>query len=1209
MSCCGHNKPTVEVPNPMDALKQLWVCQAYGSADACNMPLTPKGIEPMYSFESEFVQSTLHKSDTSSPTSPCMGVISKEMMSLYGSPPFGNPTPKQLSELMNEGTIHASGFHALRDMISKCSGLAELQDLIHRHGVKWYVGNYNCVRSVFCTGMAIKGGLCSACMMVKSDARVTKRAVMKAENLSKYVASRPQWEDMSFVRNKDLVHSQLHLKLDLAAEETYRLRVKHKGMDKRMATTCDMLNNAKSRLLMLSQREEDIPEFLSVLHDAHHDGVLQSKGALVELLQAVADAMKSGRRHRRLTPVMQAFYSKLLVHGGQQVHDFVSSVLLGPDVRTTRRLTKGPMSEFMLGIKSEFFKEVRKLMCHWGIQDAPVFIGEDATALQPRLDTLVEGDHLYVMGFTGGKLEIKSKADLMHINNSNNLATSFYLFVVIPLVPGAPFIPLFVQLHDGTKNTFNCESITHTWHEVQNMARKEGMNLMGHVGDGDPRYRKAVYGMMMREVPSPAMAISVNHPFIQLVAPKVFNGDNHSFITTTIDYLHICWRLRVQGLAPGRCLIVFGMPASHSKILLHMRKEGGKSLNLKHADLDYHDKQNWAGVQRLFDFDVNSKTGEVKTKSTVRDAFKDDGDYYGLWMFLTLAHRFTGVFILKDRPVKEVLLDCGFCLAFLAYWKKGMTDIGVDTNIKENFLTSETFQDMVIALNSVVLMAKFFAMHHPTIKFDPSRLSSRFVEYMFQYLRIQGAGHNVKLSSLSALNKLRTYCAMLDMEGSNEVLPKEKSKRGMPKGKERVKADWNNQDTDYYPHEHQFMEAFNSGVSELQCLLKQSIDNGCVTYTPWDHFDQPDDIEAIAREYLLDVEKKADMQQWQDRFPSYKRQDDSGQPRTQLQIHSMPDEGEEGLPNPPDVDESIGCIAMPLLPSDVASDDEEQDVLDEDEDIITGAGIGGEIGGMHAHVTRRKDMLTKQEDTLVRARIAMESVMQAQDVDDGVTYDVMQSEEMDEKHTFNRLVRLTRADVSLINGQFGRQGTDRVAGRFMQFKLRDITEMAFASNEYYADDDFVAVMFSVKVTTRVNERQLTTNTDRLFFGVIEKCLYRSGNKVENISLVHCDDPKGEFKVRFLDPLMTADGKKQRRESGNNGRLQFELPLIAREGVSNKVTCENIVSVVRLDLSNRVYYLNRQDEKVVVSYFNKWTKAKSPAAKTNLQKEKPKGRIG
>jgi hypothetical protein len=59
--------------------------------------------------------------------------------------------------------------------------------------------------------------------------------------------------------------------------------------------------------------------------------------------------------------------------------------------------------------------------------------------------------------------------------------------------------------------------------------------------------------------------------------------------------------------------------------------------------------------------------------------------------------------------------------------------------LKDNFLTEETYRDMLASCMAVVLAAQFHRrMCEETgvnLPWEPSRLSSRFNEYVFQFLR------------------------------------------------------------------------------------------------------------------------------------------------------------------------------------------------------------------------------------------------------------------------------------------------------------------------------------------------------------------------------------------------------------------------------------------------------------------------------------------
>jgi hypothetical protein len=189
-----------------------------------------------------------------------------------------------------------------------------------------------------------------------------------------------------------------------------------------------------------------------------------------------------------------------------------------------------------------------------------------------------------------------------------------------------------------------------------------------------------------------------------------------------------------------------------------------------------------------------------------------------------------------------------------------------------------------------------------------------------------------------------------------------------------------------------------------------------------------------------------------------------------------------------------------------------------------------------------------------------------------------------------------------------------VAGRFKPCELRDISGSAFKSNEYYTDDDFVAVIFDVPTPTMGKGGRCTTvMVSTVFYGVIEKMVYAAeGKRQENIFLLHCDDKNGLLRIRFLEEVKN-DRNEQKRENvrGKKGKggLLFSLPLAAKDGVSDKVTVESVICVVDLQLKKeeRVYVLKPQDEQVVKAFHTRWKAAKSDADREGIRKARPKMR--
>lgn len=113
-----------------------------------------------------------------------------------------------------------------------------------------------------------------------------------------------------------------------------------------------------------------------------------------------------------------------------------------------------------------------------------------------------------------------------------------------------------------------------------------------------------------------------------------------------------------------------------------------------------------------------------------------------------------------------------------------------------NMITRETSQDVLSSCMMMILAVKLFREHYNTVKFEPSRMSSRFSEYVFQLLRSVTKTSN-KVDAAQFTHIIRAYFVGLDTQTSTD-LPAMKSKRGQPHSLERC-ASWNSQPADYYP--------------------------------------------------------------------------------------------------------------------------------------------------------------------------------------------------------------------------------------------------------------------------------------------------------------------------------------------------------------------------------------------------------------------------
>ena len=72
------------------------------------------------------------------------------------------------------------------------------------------------------------------------------------------------------------------------------------------------------------------------------------------------------------------------------------------------------------------------------------------------------------------------------------------------------------------------------------------------------------------------------------------------------------------------------------------------------------------------------------------------------------------------RLPEAIVEDCAYCMFFVAYWRRDVVQRQY-TNLKKNFITAETYQDVLCICQSLVVTIKWFREKFPKVVFDPSR--------------------------------------------------------------------------------------------------------------------------------------------------------------------------------------------------------------------------------------------------------------------------------------------------------------------------------------------------------------------------------------------------------------------------------------------------------------------------------------------------------
>jgi len=132
---------------------------------------------------------------------------------------------------------------------------------------------------------------------------------------------------------------------------------------------------------------------------------------------------------------------------------------------------------------------------------------------------------------------------------------------------------------------------------------------------------------------------------------------------------------------------------------------------LRADDLNRNDRQKWEVVQRLkFKYvqkcllDISSGNGVHKDLSV-----------YGTWAFLYVAWHYTEIFFSLHASLRERVKYASFIAIFYSIWRNWII-VTDGYCLKNNFLTRECFQDVLLSCHFAVILISYFRDEHPNLE-------------------------------------------------------------------------------------------------------------------------------------------------------------------------------------------------------------------------------------------------------------------------------------------------------------------------------------------------------------------------------------------------------------------------------------------------------------------------------------------------------------
>ena len=413
-------------------------------------------------------------------------------------------------------------------------------------------------------------------------------------------------------------------------------------------------------------------------------------------------------------------------------------------------------------------------------------------------------------GLNGATRVIYSASELRELLKTVTLAAYVYVYVWIPILPNAPWFPFAMV---ATDNKFDHAWCLDKWKIIWKGCAENGLLLAGHISDGDARLRKLDFGLNNAtnscQYDWYRSHYFLKHSLLMLSVPTTTDGLS---LFAHQDYMHLAWRLRVQLLSPKKEWEIgpgLRVGVAHLDSLFDPTTKQ-KMLNGK--DLDPHNKQHWAGVLKMF---TKTTSDELKRRIDENSEFHLRATYAVLVVFTAYLDSW-----LRDRdddfdPLQSVE-NAAFVLSFVMHWRYHVVSTpGLD--LKSNFLTRETFLDIVTSCHGCILrFPQFRDNWDGKFKPDGPRFSSAYCEYVFQYGRMAQTNSPV-VSVLGWFRHLKHYLFQQWMEAESSFsLPK--SCRGIPHSIERVKIP--EVPKEWHPTDEKLVAAIDRGIARAVALLQ-----------------------------------------------------------------------------------------------------------------------------------------------------------------------------------------------------------------------------------------------------------------------------------------------------------------------------------------------------------------------------------------------------
>ena len=578
-----------------------------------------------------------------------------------------------------------------------------------------------------------------------------------------------------------------------------------------------------------SVNSADVLSIVSNLKLADDQGLLDKKENVITFLRTITENLKKSPKGKRYDEFTKELYHCLSVIGGPRIVRFIAENLSGPADGTIRAINRTAKQPLVVGLKNESFIQAAKVIK--GVMEknsitSPVLVelSQDETVIlkmlqwMPQLDVIVgacgpkSSEHKCIPGYhivLGN--DDRSYERLSDFFQKSVIAHNAHVSILNPLHPDLPAVAIFLM---ATCNTFTHADSLSLWNDIETKYLEHVFPvikcpLASKGSDGDSRRRKAMEIQAYGNQGDAPYTLNCDTFTVCGHLKHDNEGNAYSLGINNQDYIHCGKKLTYPLDHASRTLNLGGHHVHMSHLELVAEHFPITQHGLRKEDIERQDRQNWASAQRIF---------FPRVRECLKLIQQDNDrphDVQGTIIYLEICWLFVEVFCSMHASLLQRIKHASTVANFLRIWRWWVYR-QENLTLKENFLTRQCFQDVLLSCHAAVLLIKAsrdYAWEHPVcLSMSGSDCCEDFFSQNGSFVMNK---HNYSfgdmIQNLSSMNSLLSMRA----KSSAPVIPKGHKKQEniwhkghqLPGEKPNLK-DW--------PNDGEMETAWNAGLASAQ---------------------------------------------------------------------------------------------------------------------------------------------------------------------------------------------------------------------------------------------------------------------------------------------------------------------------------------------------------------------------------------------------------